>query len=63
MADNPDHVTRPELAATVRELRLTIIVSALGANALVTYVSPLAAGALAAGIAITWKALPFLLHH
>ena len=58
----PDYVTRPELSAVVRELRLTIVVSALAANAVVTYASPLVAGALAVVVAFGWKVLPFLLH-
>jgi len=62
MSGAPEHITRPEFQAVVRELRLTIVVSALAANAIVDYASPIIAGGVAAVVAIGWKVLPFLLH-
>lgn len=48
MTTNGNHVTRAELEAMRRELRLTIIVAIFGAEAVVSYASPVAAGAVAA---------------
>ena len=60
MSDEHEHITRPEFQAVVRELRLTIVVSALAANAIVDYASPIIAGGVAAVVAVGWKVLPFL---
>jgi len=60
--ENGSNVSRAELAAVVRELRLTIVVSTFAAQAVISVFSPAIAAAAAGAVAFAWKGLPFLLH-
>ena len=60
--ENGTHVSRAELGAVVRELRLTIIVSTFAAQAVISVFSPAAAGVAAGLAAFAWKGIPFLAH-